>query len=59
MQDVSGIEDKVLPMYTKGMSQCNIADTVEDIYGSEISYDTKSVHRQSDRNDGGMAEPPS
>lgn len=30
-RDVSGIEDKVLSMYAKGMSQCDIADTIEDI----------------------------
>ena len=31
-KDVSGIEDKVLSMYAKGMSQRDIADTIEDIY---------------------------
>ena len=41
-KDVSGIEDKVLSMYAKGMSQRDIADTVEDIYGFEISHDTIS-----------------
>lgn len=40
--DVSGIEDKVLSMYAKGMSQRDIADTIEDIYGFEISHDTIS-----------------
>ncbi len=29
--DVSGIEDKVLSMYAKGMIQRDIADTIEDI----------------------------
>lgn len=42
-KDVSGIEDKVLSMYAKGMSQRDIADTIEDIYGFEISYDTIST----------------
>ena len=42
-RDVSGIEDKVLSMYARGMSQRDIADTVEDIYGFEISYDTISA----------------
>lgn len=41
-KDVSGIEDKVLSMYAKGMSQRDIADTIEDIYGFEISYETIS-----------------
>ena len=38
-KDVSGIEDKVLSMYAKGMSQRDIADTIEDIYGFEISHE--------------------
>ena len=42
-RDVSGIEDKVLSMYARGMSQRDIADTVEDIYGFEISHDTISA----------------
>lgn len=39
-KDVSGIEDKVLTMYAKGMSQRDIAETIEEIYGFEISHDT-------------------
>lgn len=35
--DVSGIEDKVITMYAKGMSQRDIADTIEQIYGFEMS----------------------
>ena len=42
-RDVSGIEDKVLSMYARGMSQRDIADTVEDIYGFGISHDTISA----------------
>ena len=41
-KDVSGIEDKVLSMYAKGMSQRDIADTIEDIYGFNISHETIS-----------------
>lgn len=41
-KDVSGIEDKVLAMYAKGMSQRDIADTIEDIYGFDISHETIS-----------------
>lgn len=40
--DVSGIEDKVLTMYAKGMSQRDIADTIEEIYGFGISHETIS-----------------
>ena len=32
-KDVSDIQDKVLSMYAKGMSQRDIAETIEDIYG--------------------------
>ena len=38
-RDVSGIEDKVLSMYARGMSQRDIASTVEDLYGFEISHE--------------------
>ena len=41
-KDVSGIEKKVLSMYAKGMSQRDIAETIEDIYGFEISHETIS-----------------
>ena len=42
-KDVSGREDKILSMYAKGMSQCDIAETVEEIYGFEISHETIST----------------
>ncbi|MDE6434604.1 MAG: IS256 family transposase [Lachnospiraceae bacterium] len=42
-KNISGIEDKVLAMYGKGMSQRDIADTIEDIYGFEISHETIST----------------
>ena len=42
-RDVSGIENKVLSMYAKGMSQHDIADTIEGIYGFGISHDTIST----------------
>lgn len=41
-RDVSGIEDKVLAMYARGMSQRDIASTIEDIYGFEVSHETIS-----------------
>ena len=42
-KDVSGIEDKVLSMYARGMSQRDIANTIEEIYGFEISPETISA----------------
>ena len=36
-RDVSAIEDKVLVMYARGMSQRDISATIEDIYGFEVS----------------------
>lgn len=41
-KDVSEIEEKVLAMYARGMSQRDIAETIEDIYGFEISHETVS-----------------
>lgn len=41
-KDVSGMEDKILSMYARGMSQRDIAETVEEIYGFEISHETIS-----------------
>ncbi|GEN47206.1 IS256 family transposase [Alkalibacillus haloalkaliphilus] len=38
-KDVSAIEDKVLSMYAKGMSQRDISSTIEDIYGFSVSHD--------------------
>ena len=42
IKDVSGIEDKILSMYAKGMSQRDIAETIEEIYGFELSHETIS-----------------
>lgn len=38
-RDVSDIQDKVLSMYGKGMSQRDIADTIENIY--DLKFPTK------------------
>lgn len=38
-KDVSSIESKVLAMYARGMSQRDIASTIEDIYGFEMSHE--------------------
>ena len=42
-KDVSGIEDKILAMYARGLSQRDIAETIEDIYGFEVSHETVSA----------------
>jgi transposase-like protein len=41
-RDVSGVEEKVLSMYAKGMSDRDIAETVDDIYGFKVSHETIS-----------------
>lgn len=41
-RDVSGIEDKVISMYARGMSQRDISKTVEEIYGFSISHEMVS-----------------
>jgi len=38
-RDVSAIEDKVIGMYARGMSQRDISATIEDIYGFSVSHD--------------------
>ncbi|NRG43912.1 IS256 family transposase [Bacillus sp. CRN 9] len=41
-RDVSAIEDKVISMYAKGMSQRDISSTIEDIYGFPVSHEMVS-----------------
>ena len=41
-KDISDIDQKVLSMYVKGMSQRDISATIEDIYGFKISHETIS-----------------
>ena len=38
-KDISNIDEKVIAMYAKGMSQRDIADTIQDIYGFDISHE--------------------
>ncbi|WP_239733564.1 transposase, partial [Mammaliicoccus sp. E-M22] len=38
-RDVSEIEDKVISMYAKGMSQRDISSKIEDIYGFSVSHE--------------------
>ena len=38
-KDISDIDRKVISMYAKGMSQRDISDTIEDIYGFKISHE--------------------
>ena len=41
-KDVSAIEDQVLSMYANGLSQRDIAEMIEEIYGFEISPESLS-----------------
>ena len=41
-RDISGIEEKVLSMYARGMSDRDISATVDEIYGFSLSHDTIS-----------------
>lgn len=41
--DISNIESKVLSMYAKGLSQRDISDIIEDIYGFRISHQQVSI----------------
>lgn len=36
-KDISAIDDKIIAMYAKGMSTRQISETIEDIYGFEVS----------------------
>lgn len=36
-KDISGIEQKVISLYAKGMTTRQISETIEDIYGFEVS----------------------
>lgn len=38
-RDVSEIDQKVIAMYARGMSQRDISKTIEDIYGFEVSHE--------------------
>lgn len=36
-KDISSIDDKIIAMYAKGMTTRQISDTIEDVYGFEVS----------------------
>ena len=36
-KDISGIEQKIISLYAKGMTTRQISDTIEDIYSFEVS----------------------
>lgn len=38
-RDISAIENKIISMYGKGMSQRDISDTINDIYGFNVSHE--------------------
>jgi len=42
-RDISAIEDKVLAMYAKGLSDRDISATIDDIYGFTLSHETIST----------------
>ena len=46
-RDLSAIEDKVISMYGKGMSQRDISDHIEEIYGIPLS--AQSISRLTDK----------
>lgn len=41
-KDISDIDQKIISMYAKGMSQRDISDTIEDIYGFKVSHEMVS-----------------
>lgn len=41
-RDISGIEDKIISMYAKGMTTRDIQGHIQDIYGSQLSAETVS-----------------
>lgn len=41
-KDITGIEDKVLAMYARGMSQRDISSTIEELYGLGLSAESIS-----------------
>lgn len=36
-KDISSIDDKIISLYAKGMTTRQISETIEDIYGFEVS----------------------
>lgn len=58
-KDISGMEDKILSMYAKGMSQRDIAETIDEIYGFEISHEmiSKITDRVLDQVEGWQNRP--
>ena len=36
-KDISAIDDKIIAMYAKGMTTRQISETIEDVYGFEVS----------------------
>jgi len=39
-KDISGIGQKIIALYAKGMTTRQISETIEDIYGFEVSNGT-------------------
>ena len=53
-RDVSGIEEKVLSLYARGMSTRDIHDQLQDLYGIELS--AEMVSKITDRNSIGTGD---
>lgn len=47
-KDISGIEQKIISLYAKGMTTRQISETIEDIYGFEVSDGMVSAYYISD-----------
>lgn len=54
-KDISGIEQKIISLYAKGMTTRQISETIEEIYGFEVS-DGIRYHRPSPSADRRLAE---
>ena len=55
-KDISGIEQKIISLYAKGMTTRQISETIEDIYGFENGV---GYYRQAAPTDRRVAESPS
>jgi transposase-like protein len=45
-KDISGIEEKVISLYAKGMSTRDIHDQIQELYGMELSAEMVRAYRK-------------
>jgi len=58
-RDISGIEEKIISLYSRGLSTRDIHDQLQDLYGIEMSAEmVKQDNRQNPSENQGMAVPP-